>query len=544
MKLSKLLFSGIFCAQVAVASAGISPIPSFESFEEDSIKDAPNEWFHLDRSKDNFRGVSTLQAYELLKGRTSRTIVVGVIDSGVDIEHEDLKDVLWTNKKEIAGNGIDDDKNGYIDDIHGWNFIGGKDGKHVDKDTYELTREYKRLKSKYEGKVAADFKGDDKKECEYFLKVQKKYKTDSEKDSKIYENIKNLVASFENADKVMKEQLGKDEYTEEDVNGIKSEDDKVNAMIKFRLFAFKQGFTADRLNDAIKHYKANVEYRYNLDFNPRTIVGDDYSNINERYYGNGDVEGPDPMHGTHVAGIIGAKRGNGIGMDGIADNVEIMVIRTVPDGDERDKDVANSIYYAVDNGAHIINMSFGKAYSNDKAAVDAAFKYAESKGVLLVHAAGNDSKDIDVKFNFPNRKYIKKSSPNTWLEVGASSWGGNDNFVGSFSNYGRKTVDIIAPVVDIYSTIPDSKYKKLNGTSMACPVTAGVAALVMSYFPDLTAKQVKKILMKSSVKYKKEVIAMPGGKKDETVRFKKLSRSAGIVNALNAVKLAMKKSKK
>ena len=286
----------------------------------------------------------------------------------------------------------------------------------------------------------------------------------------------------------------------------------------------------------VDHYRPILEYAYNENFDSRKVIGDNYSNVNEKNYGNNDVEGPDPSHGTHVAGIIAADRRNELGIKGIADNVRIMSVRTVPNGDERDKDVANAIRYAVDNGAKVINMSFGKSYSPQKEAVDRAVKYAEQKNVLLIHAAGNDGDDIDTEKNYPSRFYLDGKEAKNWMEIGASAWGTDENFVGSFSNYGKKTVDFFAPGVEIYSTTPNNTYQNFDGTSMASPCTTGVAALLMSYFPEFTAIQIKDILRKSTRKFDGLEVQRPGGKGN--VKFDQLSNTGGLVNAYEAVKLA------
>jgi len=288
----------------------------------------------------------------------------------------------------------------------------------------------------------------------------------------------------------------------------------------------------------VDHYATAVDFGYNVDFNSRSIVGDDPKNLYEKGYGNNDVEGPDARHGTHVAGIIGADRKNDVGIKGIADNVRIMSVRAVPNGDERDKDIANAILYAVDNGAQIINMSFGKSFSPQKEAVDKAVKYAESKGVLIIHAAGNDGDDLDKESNYPTKVLKNGIEAKTWLEIGASSWGADGNFVGSFSNYGKKSVDLFAPGVQIYSTVPGNHYEDLQGTSMACPATAGVAALIMSYYPDLSADQVKTILKESTRKFDGLKVTKPGSA--EEVPFAQLSATGGLVNAYEAVLLAEK----
>ncbi len=499
---------------------------------------APANWFNLDPTDDKVRGVSTEKTYNtLLKGKTSKTVIVGVIDSGIDVNHEDLKPVIWINEDEIAGNGIDDDKNGYVDDVNGWNFIGGKDG-NVSHDSYELTREYARLKKKYDGKDAASISKTDKAEFDYYNQVKAAYneKFDELKGQatgflafyKKYKEAKDIITPLLKGEKITLETVGK----------IDSKDDKVIAAKKTVEQVFAFGLTPDQMEEGFEYFNGGMEYGYNLEFNPRNIVGDDYSNLTEKVYGNKDVIGSDAKHGTHVAGIIGAARNNNIGMNGVADNVKIMVIRVVPDGDERDKDVANGIYYAVDNGAKIINMSFGKSYSPNKDIVDKAMLYAASKGVLLVHAAGNDGKNIDVEKNFPTRKPVKgKKEISNWLEIGASDWGGDEKFVADFSNYGKKTVDVFAPGVDIYATTPNQSYENLSGTSMASPVTAGVAAVLMSYFPSLTATQVREIIIKSSIKYTDRQINKPG-EEDVKIAFGELSITGGMVNLYEAVKLA------
>jgi len=497
----------------------------------------PQDWFHLDENQDQYRGVSTNLAYQYLQeqGRTSQTIVVAIIDSGIDIEHEDLKEIIWVNEDEIPDNGKDDDGNGYVDDINGWNFIGGPDGSHVDVDSYELTREYVRLKDKYEGKTAADISKKEKEEFEYFLEIKKAFQKKVRESEEEYEGVMGFKMMFDPAMDWAKETLGKDEITAEDIASLPEETptDKQNKAILS--LVYDQGIDEEGLNGYIDYLENSKKYGYNEDFDPRDIVGDNYADVDEKYYGNNDVIGPDAEHGTHVAGIVAAIRNNDMGAVGIADNVKIMVLRTVPNGDERDKDVANSIYYAVDNGAQIINMSFGKSYSPQKSAVDKAVQYAMKKGVLIIHAAGNDSENIDEGKNFPTKNYLdgKKRAEN-WLEIGASSWGGTDNFVADFSNYGKVEVDVFAPGVDIYSTVPGQEYKNLSGTSMAAPVTTGVAALLMSYYPNLSAEDVKKIIIESAIPYDM-TITLPTGKEGN---FSELSVTGAIVNAYEAVKRA------
>lgn len=502
----------------------------------------PDNWFNLDATKDNVNGVSTERTYEeLLKDKKSTTVIVGVLDSGVDYNHEDLKDVMWTNPKEIPGNGIDDDGNGYIDDIHGWNFLGNKDGRNVAKDNLEIARVYKTLKNKYDGKTEADMKTKaDKAEFKYWQKVKADYnKEENEQVARVnqYKFIKEAVSEL--VDKIKKEK-GIDKVTIEDIKDFDAKEQKEK---QGKMIAIAQASSGMEIQDLIEKLSEALESmdntRLDINYDSRAIVGDNYDDVTEKYYGNSDCKGPGAFHGTHVAGIIGASRHNGIGVDGVADNVRIMSVRCVPDGDERDKDVANAIRYAVDNGATILNMSFGKKYTSNKKTVDDAVKYAESKGVLLIHAAGNASDDIDEITHYPCKKMENGKTPSNFMDVGALSWKPADEIVAPFSNYGKKTVDIFAPGVDIHSTVPDNnQYKDASGTSMAAPVVAGCAAVLKSYFPSLTPKQIIKILTKSSIKsYKGSKVIKPGSR-DEMVEFSELSKHGGIVNLYEAVKMA------
>lgn len=509
-----------------------------------SAQDKPaKDWF-LKSPSEGVQGVSIEETYNsILKDRKGNTVIVAVIDSGVDYDHEDLKDVMWVNEDEIPGNGIDDDKNGYVDDIHGWNFIGGKDGENVNYDNLEVARVFAKLRTKYEGKSESDLKG--KQEKAEFARYQKaKEEIESNQEEKggniaVYSGIVEAINKFQ-------KELGKEDFTIEDLDKIESEDEDVQRKVLVLknilgnnpdVLEVKEG-----LVDYVEYLESSVKYNYNPDFNPRDIVGDNYADSYEKGYGNNIYDGPDASHGTHVAGIIAATRGNDIGMDGIARNVEIMTVRAVPNGDERDKDVANAIIYAVDNGASIINMSFGKGWSWDKEAVDKAVKYALKKDVIMVHAAGNSAQDNDTTDNFPNDGYEKKGlfgkkKAANWIEVGALSWKGGEDAPATFSNYGKGEIDLFAPGVDIYSATPDDNYEFFNGTSMASPVVAGVAAVLRSHYPDLTAIQIKEILMQSVDPIQGKV-RKPGTK--EMVPFTDLAVSGGSVNALKAVKLAEK----
>lgn len=513
-------------------------------------------WFHEDPTTGKM-GVATDKTYDtLLKGKASSTVVVAIIDSGIDIEHEDLQDNIWINKDEIPDNGIDDDKNGYVDDVNGWNFIGGADGSNVGPDTYEVTRLYGKYKYKFESAKPALLNKSERQLYDKWLTWKEEVESKRAGALKNLEEIDSQQEKLLEAFDALGGALANDslEFNLENIEKIESEDQSVNLgkRVATNIISQLGAETMDELKDVLKEEIAaskirqqdQLDYAYNPDFDTRkSIVKDDYSNGTQIGYGNSDVEGPDALHGTHVAGIVGAVRNNNIGMNGIADNVLLMSVRTVPDGDERDKDVANAIRYAVDNGASIINMSFGKGYSWDKKLVEDAIKYAEKKDVLLVHAAGNSAQDNDISDNFPNdlvKKgwwiFRKEKPAKNWIEVGALSYKTEADAVATFSNYGQSNVDLFAPGVKIYATLPDNNYRYLQGTSMASPVVAGVAAVLRSYFPALTAQQVKSILEASTSDLDFDV-KVPG--KDEVVPFSKLSKTGGVVNLYNAVKLAM-----
>ena len=576
---TSLLFTLLICFQIG-------------AFAQSKNVKLPINWFNLDLAESGYFGISTEKAYrEILKDKQPKErVIVAVIDGGIDITHPDLMSVLWTNSKEIQGNGIDDDGNGYIDDIHGWNFIGSTKG-NLEFDNLELIRLLRIYTPKYQSTTnLTPLDSNQKEEFRLYKKMVGDF-------GKKYEDASNTFSVLIAINKVLDSAAkvnNKIVPTYEDVERYKA-DDEIEEQVKNII---RKGSKEDgsfekfykSIKDGYKQYDAMLKYNLNPKYDQRAeLVGDDYSNSNERRYGNGYVKGPDAMHGTHVGGIIGADRTNNLGISGVANNVSIMAIRVVPTGDERDKDVANGIRYAVDNGAKVINMSFGKAYKWDKKVVDEAVKYAESKGVLLVHAAGNDNQNNDIEENFPNkyfasaeaeaykiahRKPVKPDftppkpmrqnsmgmrppmnsaivkavpvdsakfnlpSASNWIEVGASAYKDDETLKADFSNYGKYSVDVFAPGFLINSTVPDGKYEDLDGTSMASPVVSGLAALILSYYPKLTPAQVREIIMKSvnkvthKVKYKNE--------KGENTRalFSEICVSGGVVNAYNALKLA------
>ena len=496
--------------------------------------EAPRNWQLLDETADGVPGISSERAiHDLLAGKQpARTVLVAVIDGGIDTAHVDLRANLWTNTKEVMGNGRDDDNNGYVDDLHGWNFIGGKDGKDVHYDTFEVTRLYGWCTGT--GPTPGPVSPDEKSKCDDIKREFEKTRNETQENLQQFTQIEEFLSQ---ALPILKKAAGTDSLTKTNVAAIHPESQQVAQAKQAYLRLAAEGITPKDVLEAKTEYESRMQYGLNPAYNARTIVGDDYNATSQRGYGNFDVMGPDAKHGTHVAGIIGAVRNANVGIGGIAPAVKVMMVRAVPDGDERDKDIANAIRYAVDNGARVINMSFGKAFSPQKAVVDSAVKYADAHGVLMVHAAGNDAENSDMKPSFPTPNYIGGGRAQNWIEVGASSWKSGESLVAPFSNYGHSLVDVFAPGVDILSTVPGG-YERDSGTSMAAPVVTGLAALLLDYFPNLTATDVKRIILASAVKHDQSVQKPGGG----SARFGELSSSGGIVNAYGAIKMAQEQS--
>jgi len=558
MKLSKLTV--LASASVLILSGCGSSIPPIVSTPIENVdmlplKAAPmteaqeKAWSSKDLLRDTIPGMSVERAYaEILQGKKGQKVIVGVIDSGIDIEHEDLKNVIWTNEDEIPNNGIDDDKNGYVDDIHGWNFLG-----NIVAENLEYTRIVKRLSPKYEGKSESSISAADRAEFDLYKKAKKEYESelaDTQSGLARYQMMHSQVVP---AHEAMVKKFGKADYTKEDLAGIQnpSETEQQQIGILTQMLNFESSIPAilDQLNRGLEYFQGRIDNHFNLqrDFRKENL-GDDPDNYNSRFYGNNDVDGPDPKkedarHGTHVAGIIAAQRDNGIGMNGVANNVEIMVVRAVPDGDEYDKDIAFAIRYAVDNGAKVINTSFGKYYSPHPEWVWDAIKYASDKDVLIVNAAGNEGHDLDQIQVYPNDQKVgdTKEIGDTFITIGALNTKYGSNLVASFSNYGKSNVDLFAPGVRIYSTTPLNTYEFLQGTSMASPEVAGVAAMIRSYYPKLSAKQVKQILMDSGLSSNATVVL--AGDESNTDKFTNISASGKMANLYNALILADKISR-
>ena len=544
-------------AAVLLAGCGssVAPIVStpIENIDSVPLKTAPlndaqyERWAAADLMTDTIPGMSTDKAYnEILNSRKGQTVIVGVIDSGVDIEHEDLKNVIWTNEDEIPNNNIDDDNNGYVDDIHGWNFLGDIVGENM-----EFVRYIKKLGPKYEGKSEASISAANREEFELYQKAMAEYEKEKQQAMGNKARYEQIIAQLKPAHEAMSAKLGKEDYTAEELAAIENptaaEQQQIAMLTQMLNFADTVPGVIEELEGGIEYFEGRMATHFNVEKDFRSVLGDDPDDITDTDYGNNDVDGPDvkkedARHGTHVAGIIAGERNNGIGIDGVAQNVEIMVLRAVPDGDEYDKDIALAIRYAVDNGAKVLNTSFGKYYSPHPEWVRDAIRYAADKDVLIVNAAGNDGLNLDESEVYPNDQSGTGSEiSDNFLTVGALSYDYGSEMVASFSNYGKTNVDVFAPGVKIWATTPLDTYEFLQGTSMASPAVAGVAATIRSLYPNLSAPQVKQIIMDSGLSSKNTVIL--GGDESNTEPFGEVSKSGKMVNLYNALIMADKMSR-
>lgn len=556
MNLFKVSILTVFAAVIfAGCNTAVAPIIStpIENIDVLPIKISPlteaqyKNWMSADLIQDTIPGMSVDRAYtELLNKRKGQTVIVAVLDSGVDIEHEDLKGVIWENEGEIPGNGIDDDRNGYVDDVHGWNFLGDIIGENM-----EYVRYIKKLGPKFEDKSESSISATDRADYEIYLRAMAEFEKDYQQalsNKLLYQQIN---AQVKPAHEAMAKKLGTETYTEADLNAISNptvaERQQIGILLQMLSYGDPVTEVIKQLDEGIAYFGGRLDTHFNFDESFRNALGDDPDDFSSKFYGNNDVDGPDPkkkdaMHGTHVSGIIAAKRDNGIGMNGVAKNVKIMPVRVVPDGDEYDKDIALGIRYAVDNGAKVINASFGKEFSPHPEWVRDAIKYAESKDVLLVIGSGNDGVNTDLIISYPNDQ--EKSGPEiseNVLVVGAINYKYGSELVANFSNYGKSSVDVFAPGVKIYSCTPLNTYEFQQGTSMAAPAVAGIAASIRSFYPSLSAKQVKQIIMESGLTSNTAVV-LPGDPSKQD-KFSNISKSGKMANLFNALIMADKLSR-
>ncbi len=545
---ASLLTAG--CGTPAIIATPIANIDAIALKNIALTDEQLKQWNALDLIQDTIPGMSVNRAYtEVINTKKGTSVIVAVIDSGIDIEHEDLDDVIWTNTKEIKGNNKDDDNNGYIDDVHGWNFLGD-----AEKENLEYVRIVKKLKSKYTGKTIATVADSDKEEYQNYIEAKAEFEKKSQEAIANKTRYEQIYQQASASHKTMSTALGKEDYTQTELLAVKADTEEMQQHVALlsQMFGFLERGELipdllTNLKEGIDHFTDQLNYHINLEFDGRSVVGDNVDDIKDTTYGNGNVMGPNPkkdgiLHGTHVAGIIAAERNNGKGMNGIAKNVKIMAIRAVPDGDEYDKDIALAIRYAVDNGAKVINTSFGKYYTTHPEWVFEAIKYAADKDVLIVNAAGNEGINLDQKMVYPNdQTNTTPEVSNNFITIGALNYEYGSNLVADFSNYGKENVDAFAPGVQIWATVPSNKYKYLQGTSMAAPGVSGVAALIRSYYPKLKAAQVKQILMDSGIGVTASVVT--GGEATHIEKFSQLSKSGKMVNLYNALILASKTAK-
>jgi subtilisin family serine protease len=515
------------------------------------LSEEQNEsWAHLDLVSDTIPGMSVEKAYfEEIKEYEGENVIVAVLDSGIDIDHEDLSPVIWINKDEIKGNGIDDDKNGYVDDVHGWNFLGDIVGENL-----EMTRIIRKYKGQFSGKSATDVSVDEKDQYEVYTKAKAEYDKEVQSTQQNLTRYQGIKQQFNSANDAVSKAIGKDKFSKEELSNLKAESESLQQQKQFLMFIMNnvgEDLDAARkeLDSALDYFQGRMDTHFNLEKDFRAEkLGDNPDDMSTKYYGNNQVSGPDPKkedakHGTHVAGIIGAVRTNSLGMKGVANNISIMPIRAVPDGDEYDKDIALGIRYAVDNGAKIINTSFGKYYSTHPGWVNDAIKYAADNDVLIVNAAGNEGLNLDENRVYPNDEWPGQTQEiaNNFINVGASTSEYGSKMTASFSNYGKGSVDVFAPGAQIYSTVPNNEYEYLSGTSMAAPNVAGVAAVIRSLFPKLTAVQVKKVILESGLPLTTDVVV--SGDANNVQSFSGISETGRMVNLYNAIILASKIAK-
>jgi cell wall-associated protease len=559
IKQMKILKISFLAASTAVLLAGCgsssapivaTPIANIDALplKITPLTDEQNKsWPAADLVTDTIPGMSVNKAYsEIIKNKKGEKVIVAVVDSGIDIEHEDLKNVIWVNKDEIPGNNIDDDNNGYVDDIHGWNFLGDIVGENL-----EYVRYMRKLGPKFEGKSEASISAADREDFAIYQKAKAEYEKEVQQANANKVRYEQIIAQVKPSHMAISKKLGKEDYSKEDLANIKNptpeEQQYIAGLTQMLNFADSVPEVIEQLEGGIEYFGGRLDTHFNLEKDFRGVLGDNPDDISDKFYGNNDVDGPDPKkedakHGTHVAGIIAAQRNNGIGMNGVAQNVEIMVVRAVPDGDEYDKDIALAIRYAVDNGAKVINTSFGKYYSPHPEWVWDAIKYASDNDVLIVNAAGNEGLNLDTIQVYPNdQEGTAVEKADTFITIGALNTTYGGEMVADFSNYGVSNVDAFAPGVKIWATTPLNTYEFLQGTSMASPEVAGVAAMIRSYYPKLTAKQVKYILMESGVPAKTPVVL--GGDASNQASFSTISKSGKMVNLYNALIMADKMSK-
>ena len=518
-----------------IAPLAIVALWAFPSLAQPAPEPLPTDWHHLDLERDGFAGMSTYRAYEeLLEGRTpQRSVIVAVIDSGVDTSHTGLAGRMW---RAPAASGASS-HTGYPGAVYGWSFLGNPAGENVEHDTYEYAREYARLRTRFEPVDPAELNEEDRIEYVYFTTMRDSLYAKRAEMKEYRDMVLIADEAYHTARAILGQYLNDPDYSMDQVEKIQTSNGAVLQAREIAFYLDANDLDEKSLAKHLDYVEGMLQYSLNADFDPRHIVGDNYEDVTERYYGSPDVHGPDPSHGTGVASLIAARHDSEFGVRGVArDSVFIMAVRAVPQGDERDKDVANAIRFAVDHGAHVINMSFGKPVSPQKDAVDEAVRYAMERGVLMIHAAGNDSRDLSVTPSYPSRFLNGGETAELWMTIGASA-AFTEMLAASFSNYSAEMVDVFAPGEDVFALAPDNGTDTASGTSFAAPQVAGLAALLMSYYPQLSARDVRRIIMESATPLANIEVMRPGSM-EQVVPFGALSNTGGVINVYQAIRLA------
>jgi subtilisin family serine protease len=534
-----LSISYSYCQKIKNKSINNSIISKLKHLSNHELKN----WHHKDYENDTIPGISLDKLYKskLLDGRKANEIIVAVIDTKLDIDHFDLKGQIWENKDEIADNGIDDDKNGFIDDKNGWNFLGNSNGEYLKYQSSETVRIIRKYQKKFELKDSATINKHELPKYTLFLRAKTAHKNSIKELKSSIRYFEEWITKYPLAIKAIQSITEKEDFSIRDLDNIlnSSKDSIINSYANLLKSAKQKDRTVELYKHYIEWYKNMLATTFNLNYNERDLIGDDSNDIKDSIYGNNIVSGKVPFnHSIVVSGVIGANRTNNLGAIGFSKNIKIMPIVMVASGAEHDKDIALAIRYAVNNGAKIINMSWGKKFSLNQKWILEAMKYAESKNVFIVHAAGNDGVNTDNNTYFPNDYLEDIEFVDNFIVVGASTYKLDKNLIAGFSNYGKKTVDVFAPGVKIYTTKENNSFVFSRGTSLAAPMVSGLAGLLWSFFPKLSTSELKKIIMESGTSFDIPVTVTSENNTKKEIYFTQLSKSGKIINAYNAFLMA------
>ncbi|WP_420571375.1 S8 family serine peptidase [Kordia sp.] len=551
MKHYELLFIilSCYCIFACVSQKQIATKPQIISsgFVKKQLTNTEwQDWQHKDIAKDSIAGISLDKAYECLKNIKGDTVLVAVLDTRLIKGNEDLKNLLWTNKDEIPNNNIDDDKNGYIDDIHGWNFLGNKNGAQEYRANFEFVRVIRKFDPLFKGKKRQNIK--DTVNYDIYTKAKR---TLQDEIHIVNQNILYLdsVKALRSETKKELSKFYPDISLDVKVLDSMLRTEKDSTIIKKIIFLKEYDSNKQWYVNRYKRERRHLEIYYNKDYKERSVIKDNSNDLTDINYGNptifSDSIYPKHTHSIKVVSVLAANRTNNYGIKGVTNSSKIMMVTVSPFGDEHDKDIALGIRYAVDNGAKIINITFTKYFSLHSDWVREAIKYASRNNVLIVCSAGNYSKNLDNETPYPNDTDTTGNEVvDNLMMIGSSTPFANEFLVSDYSNYGKKNVDIFAPGEFIYTSIGKNNYNFTSGTSYSAPIVSGIAALIRSHYPNLTAAEVKQIIMKSGVSYDIMVNKPSTSKEKELVPFSSLSKSGKIVNAYNALLMAEEVSKK